>query len=248
VGGLGLVTGLAATLLQGRVAAGLGVLGLAGGLGLALVQGQRVATARDRARAHLNEVRAIASDVMVRHADAIHFLPGGATLKVELLLNMVRHLDRLASQAGEDPAFGGVLAMGYARLAHLQADKLIMAMQDVPSGEAHALRSLPLFEAGAQAHAGNPHYAIWWARAWRACAVAARERKDMPATLRGYRQMLAVVEEALQRHPGDDQLLAEVGSAHLGLGQVYNAWGLENLRQPEEALASFARAEAVFRG
>jgi tetratricopeptide (TPR) repeat protein len=43
-------------------------------------------------------------------------------------------------------------------------------------------------------------------------------------------------------------LLSELGSAHLGLGQVYSAWGMTNLRQPEEALASFARAEAVYQG
>jgi serine/threonine protein kinase len=248
VGGIGLVSGLAATLLQGRVAAALGVLGLAGGLGMALLQAQRAAAARDRAQAHLAEARAIASDVMVRHADAVHFLPGGATLKVQLLQNMIGHLDRLANQAGNDAAFSGELAMAYSRLAHLQSDQLLMAMDQPQDADAHALRSLPLFQAGEPVHGGNPHYGIWWARAWRTRAMAARHRGDAAAALEGFEQMAAVVERALLRHPRDGQLLSELGSAHLGRGQVFNTWSMANLQRPGDALAAFAQADALYQG
>jgi tetratricopeptide (TPR) repeat protein/ElaB/YqjD/DUF883 family membrane-anchored ribosome-binding protein len=246
VGGVGLVAGLAATLVQGRVAAALGVLGLAVSLGLALVQAQRAAAARDRAQAHLAEARAIASDVMVRHADAVHFLPGGAALKVQLLQNMIGHLDRLASQAGRDAAFSGELAMAYSRLAHLQSDQLLMAMDQPQDADAHALRSLPLFDAGLSAHGGNPGYGIWWARAWRTRAAAARHRGDVAAALHAYEQMASVVEAALKRHPGDGELLSELGSAHLGRGQVFNTWGLAHLNRPDDAMSAFAQAEAVY--
>ncbi len=186
---------------------------------------------------------------MVRHADAVHFLPGGATLKVQLLQNMIGHLDRLAAQSrasGQDPAFAGELAMAYARLAHLQSDQLLMAMDQPLDADAHAQRSLPLFEAGQAVHGNNPHYSIWWARAWRTRAMAARGRGDAQAALEAYQRMAKVVEAALQRHPGDGQLRSELGSAHLGRGQVFSTWGMANLGRPAEALAAFAEAEDVY--
>ena len=247
-GGTGLVMGLVATLVQGRVAAALGVLGLAGGLAMALVQAQRAGAARDRAQSHLAEARAIVSDVMVRHADAVHFLPGGVGLKTELLRNMIGHLDRLAAQAGNDAAFSGDMAMAYARLAHLESDDQLMAADATDAGGANALRSLPLFKTGLPAHEGNPWYGLWWARAWSALATAARQRGDLSAALASSQQMLAVVEQALQRHPGQGDLLSELGSAHLRLGQIYNSSSVAHLGQPQAALDAFARAEAVYRG
>ena len=248
VGGLGLVTGLAATLLQGRVAAALGVLGLAGGLAMALIQAQKAAAARDRAQAHLQEARAIASDVMVRHADAVHYLPGGATLKALLLQNMIGHLDILAKQAGNDAAFSGELAMAYARLAHLQGDHLLLAQGHVSTADLNAQRSQPLFEAGKAAHSANPWYAIWWARAWRARANAARERKDLALALQGFQHMAAVIEDALRQHPDHGELLSELGSVHLGRGQLYNTWTLDDLGQPDAALQAFDQARTIYQG
>ncbi len=146
--GIGLVTGLAAALLQGREAAALGVIGLAGGLGVALAQGRQATLARDLAQTRLAQTRAIASDVMVRHADAIHYLPGGLTLKAELLKNMIAHLDRLALQADADAAFAGELAMAYSRLAELQSENLLASTREGQASDANAIKALALFEAG----------------------------------------------------------------------------------------------------
>ncbi|MDP1693392.1 MAG: serine/threonine-protein kinase [Burkholderiaceae bacterium] len=246
LGGIGLATGLAAALLQGRAAAALGVIGLAGGLGVALVQGRQAMVARDLAQLRLARTRAIASDVMVRHADAIHYLPGGLKLKAELLENMIGHLDRLAEHAGGDGAFAGELAMAYSRLAELQADNDIATVHEGEASDANAAKALALFEASQQACIDNPEYSMWWARAWRSRAQAARERADLPAAMRCLERMVAVASSGLARHPGSSNLLSELGSAHVCRGQLFDTFSRASFHQPEAAMAAFAQAEAIY--
>ena len=95
LGALGLLLGLAAALLQERPLAVLGVLGLAAGLALALAQARQAAQARDLAQGHLLRARAIARDVVERHAQAIQYLPGGATLQARMLGDLIEHLRNL---------------------------------------------------------------------------------------------------------------------------------------------------------
>ncbi len=261
LGGLGLATGLSAALLQERYAAMLGALGLAGGLALALLKAREAAVARDQALGHarqaaeardlaqtrLAETRAIVSDVMTRHADAVHYLSGGVQLKAEVLTNMIGHLDRLAAQSGGDAAFAGELAMAYARLAETQADNRLASVGQTSDSELNAGKALALFAQGEPAHAGNPRYGMWWGRAWRTRAQAARARGDLPAMQQAYDGMEAAVRRALQQHPHDGPLLGELGSAHVGRGQLYDIAGDNSLGRPDAALAEFAAAEAVYR-
>ena len=76
---------LAASVLQGRAAAALGVATLAAGLVLALVQarraqlaGQQTASASDEARAQLDRVKRITSELVFRYGDTVTLMPGGA--------------------------------------------------------------------------------------------------------------------------------------------------------------------------
>ncbi len=260
LGGLGLATGLSAAVLQERYAAMLGVLGLASGLALALLKAREAAVARDQALSHarqaaeardlaqarLAETRAIVSDVMTRHADAVHYLSGGVQLKADVLGNMIVHLDRLAAQSGADAAFAGELAMAYARLAEIQADNRLASVGQAGESDVNAGKALALFPQGEPAHAGNPRYGMWWGRAWRTRAQAARARGDLAAVRQAYDGMEAAVRHALQRHPQDAPLHGELGSAHVGRGQLYDTVVDASLGRPDEALAEFAAAEAVY--
>ena len=246
LGGVGLATGLAAALLQGREAAALGVVGLAGGLGMALLQSRQATLARDLAQSRLADTRAIVSDVMVRHADTIQYLPGGLRLKAELLENMIGHLDRLASQARGDAALVGEVAMAYSRLADLQSDNNVATLNQGAAGDANAIKALALFEAGDSAHARNPEFATWWARAWRTRALAARQRADTTEALRSVQAMEDAVRRGLLLHAGNATLLSELGSALFLRGQLHNSQALAHLGQPEAALAAFAQAEPIY--
>ena len=120
LGGLGLGTGLAAALLQGRQATALGVLGLAAGLGMALFKGRQAEVARASAEQHVADLRRLSRDVVVEYGDAITYVPGSMARKAAMLTTTLGYLDRLAGAAGEDPVFKGEIGSVYARLADLQ--------------------------------------------------------------------------------------------------------------------------------
>ena len=202
--------------------------------------------ARDLAQSRLTETRAIASDVMVRHADAIHYLPGGLALKAELLQNMIGHLDRLAKHAGADAAFAGELAMAYSRLAELQGENQLASTNDNEASDANAIKALALFETSQQARIDNPEHSMWWARAWRSRVFALRDREELAEAMRCLEQMAAVASAAVVRHAGNTDLLSELGSAHFGRGQLLDTFALASFDQPDAAMAAFAEAEAIY--
>jgi hypothetical protein len=224
----------------------LGVGGLAAGLALALVQARQAAQARDLAQGHLLRARAIARDVVERHAQAIQYLPGGATLQARMLGDLIEHLQSLLQQNEADLTLAAELASAHARLAHLQAEQPLLARQEFGAADEHAVQALRLFERCASQAPLRPEQHIWWARAWRSRAAAARSRQALAESLDAIARMPAVLQAALQRHPRDADLLAELGSAHFGRGQLLFAWGLPSLQRPDEADAAYAEAASVY--
>jgi tetratricopeptide (TPR) repeat protein len=245
LGGLGLAMGLSAALMQERVAAAAGTLGLAAGLVMALVQARRAALARGLAERRLAAVRGIVSDVMTRHADAVHHLPGGLQLKAEALRNMLSQLEQLGAEVEDDPAFAGEMAMAWSRLAELGARSGMLSLQD-PAAETQARRALQRFERGEPAHAGSELYYLWWARAWRTRAHEARGRRDLDEALRCLAQMQAVSERGLQRHTASAHLWHDLGTAWMLRGQMHDSVAQVSLDNAEEALRCFAQAEPWF--
>jgi hypothetical protein len=78
LGGLGLLSGLAATVQQGRDTLALGAMGMGGGLVMALLQarrpqatGEQAERARDEATRHLSELRRLANHTVFEVTDAL---------------------------------------------------------------------------------------------------------------------------------------------------------------------------------
>ncbi len=120
LGSVGLATGLAAALLQGKAAAALGVLGLTAGLGVALVQGRQAAASRDEAQKQLAGVKHITSELVFRFGDAISHLPGGAVSQEAMLKQTVASLDVTLRVAPNDTELIALVASALGRLAQIQ--------------------------------------------------------------------------------------------------------------------------------
>jgi eukaryotic-like serine/threonine-protein kinase len=120
LGSVGLATGLAAALLQGKAAAALGVVGLTGGLGLALVQGRQAAVSRDEARRQLAGVKNITSELVFRFGDAITLLPGGAAAQEAMLKQTIESLDVTLQVAPNDVDLIVLVSCALGRLAQIQ--------------------------------------------------------------------------------------------------------------------------------
>ncbi len=151
VGGTGLVTGLAATLVQGRLASALGVAGLAVGLGMAMVQGWRAERARARAEGHVAELRKLTNRVVFDYYDGVEPLPGSIKVREQMLADAVQYVRNVEPQVDNDPELAWELARIADRLARLQgstySEGLEKLQQAHESFEA-ALRLVDLASAG----------------------------------------------------------------------------------------------------
>ena len=142
VGGTGLVTGLAATLLQGRLAAALGVAGLALGLGLAMVQGWRAERARSRAESHVSELRKLTNRVVFDYIDGIEALPGSIKVREQMLADATQYLDNMQAQAARDPKLAWELARIADRLACLQGNTYGEGLEQIDQADRNFTRAL----------------------------------------------------------------------------------------------------------
>ena len=144
LGGVGLASGLAAALLQGREAAALGVVGLAGGLGLALYQGRQAAFARDDAQRQLAGVKDITTELVFRFGDAIQLIPGGARAQEAMLKQTVASLDVTLTLAPDDAELTVLVASALGRLAQIQGSTTFAGPERAAEAQATVSRALLL--------------------------------------------------------------------------------------------------------
>ena len=144
LGGIGMATGLAAALLQGREASALGVLGLAGGLGLALFQGRQAVVSRDEARRQLAGVKHITTELVFRFGDAIQQLPGGAQAQEAMLKQTVASLDVTLKIAPDDVELNALVASALGRLAQIQGNPTFAGPERASEAQATVARALAL--------------------------------------------------------------------------------------------------------
>jgi hypothetical protein len=151
LGGLGLLTGLLATLLQGRVALGLGAAGMAAGLVLALVQARRAqlarddaAQARDAATRHLGELRQLANSLVFEVNDAL--AQGLVEGRRQLVRVAEQSLQRQAAYGQMSDAERVSLGWALARLARLEGHEYDSNTGDVRGALTHYDRALQVLE------------------------------------------------------------------------------------------------------
>jgi len=144
LGSVGLASGLAAALLQERVAAALGVVGLAGGLGLALFQARRATLARDEAKAQLAGVKNITTELVFRYGDAIQQLPGGAKAQEAMLKQTVASLNLTLRLAPDDVDLNVLVASALGRLAQIQGNPTFAGPERAAEAQATVSRALAL--------------------------------------------------------------------------------------------------------
>ena len=171
VGALGLATALGATLLQGRLAAALGVAVLAVASLLALLQARRAATARDaatrasdEARAQLERVKRITTDLVFRYGDTVTHMPGGAQAQEAMLRNIATLLEPAVQGSADDLDLLAMMSSVLGRLAEIQGNSLMAAPERAAEATATAERALALAERAWTQRQGDWRFASWHVR------------------------------------------------------------------------------------
>jgi eukaryotic-like serine/threonine-protein kinase len=253
LGVIGLATGLAATLLQGRVVLALGASGLAAGLVLALVLARRAelsrdeaARARDDARAQLQAVQQVTSELVFRFGDTVMYMPGGAKAQDALLAQTQAVLEPIVQRRADDDELQALLASVLSRRGQLRGDdSLGGSSEQVREGQALLSRCIAIGErvwATQKRHwrfADTHGRALWiQANLWR---QAGRETEAEAQV----RQTIARLQEALPYAQGDlmgrSTLGVQIANNTMGLGQTLQ------LRRPHDALDLLAQAEPTLR-
>ena len=205
LGGLGLVTGVAATLLQGRVALALGALGLSAGLVLALVQARRAqlarddaARSRDEATRHLGELRKLANTMVFEVNDALE--RGLTEGRRQLVHTAAQSLEQQAGFEQLTDAERLDLGQALSRLARLEGHQFTPNLGNVPRALAHYERALQVLQPMAQRQQAN-------ARWQGAMATALHGHAAVMRALRRAPQGLASIERAAH-HAGRAAALA----------------------------------------
>ncbi len=227
-------------------AAVLALLAVVVGAGATAWQARQAELARASAERRLKDIRGIASAVVIKYSDAITHLPGGMKLKEQLLTDTLRYLDRLMPEAEADPQFKAEIAMAYARLADIQVTNGLNSLDNNEAGDKSADKALALFAPAEAGQPADPLFYLWWARSLGSKAFIARAKGDVDAAIASVGQAPAIIQRGLRRFPDNVDLLTELGSARLRLGQMQYTVTLANKGQPDAAMREFNQAYDIY--
>lgn len=224
VAALGLATALGATLLQGRLAAALGVAVLAAASALALLQARRAATARDaatrasdEARAQLERVKRITTDLVFRYGDTVTHMPGGAQAQEAMLANIATLLEPAVQASADDLDLLAMMSSVLGRLAEIQGNTVMAARERAGEATATAERALALAERAWAQRQGDWRFASWHIRTLIVRGHLLRSRGHI-------NEARAVLELAASR------AAAALALQRDGEGHMYMGTGLANVR------------------
>ncbi len=250
LGSIGLTTGLAAALLQGKAAAALGVVGLTGGLGLALVQGRQAAVSRDEATRQLGEIKRITTDIVFNFGDALTRLPGGMKAQEALLQQTLASLDTALRASPKDPDLIALVASALGRIAELQGSARQASAQRAGEAVATVKRALALADSVWRERLWDWRFSSWHIRTLTVHAQLLRHQGQPGEGLVALERAAQRCSEALleKLNPeGRAHIIAERGAVHIFSAQM-NAHATEpNLFRPDRALAQYLLAEADYR-
>jgi tetratricopeptide (TPR) repeat protein len=163
LGGLGLLTGLAATLVQGHVALALGALGLSAGLVMALAQARRAqrarddaAQSRDEAQRHLVEMRRLANTMVFDVNDALE--RGTTEGRRQLVRAAAQSLEKQLAFSALNDVERIELAQAISRLAKLEGHAYADNIGDRAAALVHYQQALHLLEPLAPRHENNAEW------------------------------------------------------------------------------------------
>ena len=257
VGAAGLATALAATVLQGRVAAAAGVLLLAAGLLLALLQARQAQlsrnaaqAARDDARQQLDRVKRITTDLVFRYGDTVTLLPGGAQAQEALLRDSITLLEPALQGAPDDLDLVVTMVCALGRLVELQGNITMARPQDAPVAQATAARALVLSDKAWPQRRGDWRLASWTSRVRVVQAQLARRDGRLDEAVATLQRAADQAAESLQQRQGAEgqlYLASGLANVHLNLAQVFDHGNLPSLQRPDDALREYRRAEQALR-
>jgi serine/threonine protein kinase/tetratricopeptide (TPR) repeat protein len=209
-----------------RVAVAAATLMLATLVGAVIVT-SREARARaleaDRAQRQLQQIRTLASTVLVDVHDAVAQVPGATGAREMILVTAQRYLAAVAAETGDDPALRVQLAESYRKIGDVQFDERQASLGNAGAALASYRRAQALLESLDASASRRSDYQRALADTYARIAVALSTSNDRPAALDTARKALRAAESAVALAPGDAHATLSLVGAYGVLGRTLMA-------------------------
>ncbi|HLX09656.1 MAG TPA: serine/threonine-protein kinase [Thermoanaerobaculia bacterium] len=220
----------------GLAAAALIAASLLGGL-FATVRQARIAERR------FQDVRALATSLLFEVHDAIAPLPGSTPARQLLVRNGLTYLDRLAAEAGDDPALELELATAYQKVGDVQGNPNQPNLGDVAGALAAYRKALQILSGLRRQSPASPAVRAELSRCERRIADALGATGAVAAALDHYRRAVALEAVLAAEEPADGGRALELARSHVALGDL-QSWNSDL----NGGLAEFASARQILVG
>ena len=224
-------------------AAALAGLAIAGGLAGTLRYAHRAHLEQVRAQHGLAAVGKLMQSFMFEFDDAIKNLPGSSPARELVERRAVEYLDKLASEAGDDPAMLSDLADAYMHVAHMTgAFREARGDSSPQKALKNGLKALALRRRALALNAGDDNLRVKLRDSIWSTASLYFASGDIRRAAELYREHIRMCESAVQRGGSVDERLG-LGGALTSMGSIERELGNYDL-----ALAWHRRALAVREG
>jgi eukaryotic-like serine/threonine-protein kinase len=207
--------------------------------------GGMLATARQAriAERRFQDVRALADSLLFEVHDAIAPLPGSTPARQLLVRNGLAYLDRLAAEAGGDPAFELDLAAAYQRVGDVQGNPNQPNLGDIAGALAAYQKARRILGRLLLRSPASPAVRAETARCERRIADVLDSSGTVAAALDHYRRAVALQAALAAEAPDDPGRALELARSHVALGDL-RAWNSDLA----SGLAEFAGARRILLG
>ena len=232
----------------GVAAVALAFVSLSAGLAATLWQERIARQERRLADSRFNDVHELAHAFVFDFHDAIKDLPGATAARRLVVDKALQYLNKLAGEAGGDPALQRELAEAYLRVGDVQGNPGGSNLGDTEGAMQSYRRALSISEQLSRLEPENLETQRYLARAHDSVGTLLFTGGDAASAVPHYREAARVTEAMSTRSPTDAGVRQQLMSAYEALGDVSGHPEYPSLGDAKAARTAYQKARAVAEG
>ena len=198
-------------------AAALVVLSLIGGIFATALEARRAHLQRSRAEKRFNDVRRLAHSLMFEIDDSVKDLQGSTPTRRLIVSRALEYLDKLASEAADNPVLQRELATAYEKIGDIQGNPYYANFGDA-DGALASYRKAVIIRERLKNVGETVDTTMDLGRSYRALGDILEQKGDVAGTMENYRRSKSTFEELAVANPRDLSVQDELARAYETLG------------------------------
>jgi len=220
------------------------VLSLAGGMAATAWQAHIAERERAKAERRFNDVRQLANSILFDFHEAIRDLPGSTQAQKMLVSKASDYLDKLAREAGSDPALELELAEAYVKLGDVQGNPYSQNLGDTRGAVASYQNALQNARAALSAQPSSREARHALANAYQQLSDVLPIVGNISDAATDLRKALEIFESLSAEKPADSQARADLARCYESLGDLLGGRSQSSLGDSAGALESYQKSLA----